>query len=217
MPQVSFPRQWLRWNTAAWLAGFVLYTPIAHGITGGHGRDLAPAQLVAHCIALAVVAVIVATAQRRVLTQYVPVSWTRVVAAAVAFTIAFQIGYYQTFVEGPDTDILLGFLVLGSVVWLGNVSTKGHRVAAAVALLSFPIASVIGELGLIVAFTLLGVTPAIQTSEIQHSVFWITVGGVTGILGGWLSGLALARMLPPPRSQSAAQHELAADAASPRG
>jgi hypothetical protein len=99
-------------------------------VTGGHGRDLTPAQLVAHCIALAVVAVIVATAQRRVLTQYVPVNWTRVVAAAVAFTIAFQIGYYQTFVEGPDTDILLGFLVLGSVVWLGNVSTKGHRVAA---------------------------------------------------------------------------------------
>jgi hypothetical protein len=66
MLQVSFPRQWLRWQTAAWLAGFVLYTPIAHGVTGGHGRDLTPAQLVAHCIALAVVAVIVATAQRRV-------------------------------------------------------------------------------------------------------------------------------------------------------
>ncbi len=205
MLQVSFPRQWLRWNTAAWLAGYVLYTPIGHGITGGHDHDLTPAQLVAHSIALAVVAVIVATAQRRVLTQYVSVTWVRVAAAAVAFNIAFWIGYYQPFVNGPDTDILLGFLVLGSVVWLGNVPTKGHRVAAAVALLSFPIASVIAELGLIVAFTLLRITPAIQTSEIQHSVFWITVGGVSGVLGGWLSGLALARVLPPPPSLHAFQ------------
>lgn len=103
MLQVSFPRQWLRWNTAAWLAGYVLYTPIGHGITGGHDHDLTPAQLVAHSIALAVVAVIVATAQRRVLTQYVSVTWVRVAAAAVAFNIAFWIGYYQPFVIGTRT------------------------------------------------------------------------------------------------------------------
>jgi hypothetical protein len=215
--QVTFSRQWLLFNAAAWLAGFVLYTPIAHGVTGGHGRELTPAQLIAHAIALAVVAVIVATAQRRVLTPFVSVTWMRVAVAAVAFNVAFWIGYYQPLVLGPDTDILLGFLVLGSVVWLGSVPTKGHHVAAAVALLSFPIASIVGELCLIVAFTLLGITPAIQTSEIQHSVFWITVGGVTGILGGWLSGLALARMLPSLPSQCASQQELAADAASPRG
>lgn len=99
-------------------------------------------------------------------------------------------------VQGPDTDILLSYFVLGSAVWLGNVPIDGHRIAGAVALLSFPIASVVAELCLIVAFTLLQITPAIQTSNIQHSVFWITVGGVTGILGGWLSGLALSRMLP---------------------
>jgi hypothetical protein len=216
MPQMSFSRQWFLYNTAAWLAGFVLYSPIAHGVTGGHTRDLTPAQLIAHAIALVVVAVIVATAQRRVLVRWVPVSWARVVVAPVAFYVAFQIGYYQTLVEGPDTDILLGFLVLGSVVWLGNVPTKGHRVAAAVALLSFPIVSVVAELLLIVTFTLLGITPALQTSEFQHSIFWITVGGVSGSLGGWLSGLALARMLPPLPDQGARQQELAADAASPR-
>ena len=94
--------------------------------------------------------------------------------------------------------------MLGSAVWLGNVPAKGHRVAAAIALLSFPIASVVGELCLLVAFTVLEVTPALQTNLIQHSLFWITVGGVTGVLGGWLSGLALARMLPPLPSQRAA-------------
>jgi len=44
----------------------------------------------------------------------------------------------------------------------------------------------------------------VQTSEIQHSVFWIAVGGVTGILGGWISGLAVAHMLTGGLRQRAA-------------
>jgi len=51
---------------------------------------------------------------------------------------------------------------------------------------------------------------------LQHSIFWITVGGGSGILGGWLSGLALARMLPLPSRQAAAQQALAGDVAAPR-
>jgi hypothetical protein len=127
----------------------------------------------------------------------------------LAFIAAFWIGSYQTLVlEGWDTDILLGFLVLGSGVWIGNVPMKGHRIAALIALLSFPIASLVAELCLLGAFTGLGITPALQTSEIQHAVFWITVGGVTGILGGWLGGMALARMLPSHGGQRAVRPEL---------
>lgn len=195
-----FVSRWVLLNTAALLAGYVLYTPIAHGITGGHeSQALTATQLATHSIALAVVAVFVATAQRRALAQFVSVRWTRALVAAVVFNIAFWVGYYQPWVQGPDTDILLGFLVLGSAVWLGSVSMRGHRVAALIALLSFPVASFVGELFLFVAFTVLGVTPAFQSSALQHNLFWITVGGVTGILGGWMSGLALARMLPSPR------------------
>lgn len=201
----TFVRRWLIFNTIALLTAYVLYTPIAHGVTGAHGRDLTSAQLLAHSIALAVVAAIVAAAQRHVLVQFVTVTWARVAAAVVAFNIAFWIGYYQPFVIGPDTDILLGFLVLGSAIWLGNVPTKGHFVAAAIALLSFPFASFVGELCLVIAVTMFKFTPDLQASMIQHSLFWITVGGVTGLLGGWISGLALARMLPALPSDAAQQ------------
>lgn len=196
MKKSNLARPWFLANTVAWLLGYVLYTPIAHGLTGGHTRDLTPAQIVAHCVALAVVAVIVATAQRRVLRQYVPVSGLRVAMAAVVFIAAFWIGYYQNVIEGPDTDMLFAFFALGGAVWIGNVPTRGHRVAAVIALLSFPIAGFVGEVVLFVVFTAMGIVPAMQTSDVQHSIFWIAVGGAAGLLGGWISGLALARMVP---------------------
>ena len=201
----SFVREWLLLNMGAMLAGYVLYTPIAHGITGGHAsRQLTTAQLTAHSIALVVVAVLVATAQRRALAGFVSVPWRRIIIVAIAFPVAFWIGYNQPWINGPDTDILVGFLVLGSAVWLGSVPAKGHLAAAMIALASFPFASFVAEVCLLVAFTLLHITPAFQTSELQHSIFWITVGGITGILGGWLSGLAIARMLAgTPRERAA--------------
>lgn len=195
MNGATLSRRWFRWNAAAWLSGYLLYTPVAHGITGGHGRHLTPWQIVAHSIGLAVVGVIVAAAQRRALGPDVVIPRARILVAPIVFNIAFWIGYYQPYVIGPDTDILLGFLVLGSVVWLGHVPVKAHPMASALAVLSFPVASVIAELVLIVAFSMLRITPALQTSEIQHSIFWIVVGGTTGILGGWLSGLALSRLV----------------------
>jgi hypothetical protein len=69
---MSFRRDWVLLNTRALLAGYVLYTPIAHGFTGGHAsRQLSSAQLAAHSIALVVVALLVATAQRRALAGFV--------------------------------------------------------------------------------------------------------------------------------------------------
>lgn len=215
MLPTPFSHRWLRWNAAAWSIAYVLYTPIAHGVTGGHSRDLAASQVLAHCVALAVVAIIVADAQRRALAPFVTVPWTRVVVAAFAFNIAFWIGYYQP-VGGLDTDILFGFLVLGSVVWIGAVPVRGHRLAAVIAVLSFPVASVVAEIVLIVAFSLLQITPALQTSELQHSIFWIVVGGFSGSLGGWISGLALARMLPSATVAGVVQQGIATDATARR-
>ncbi|HEU4931280.1 MAG TPA: hypothetical protein VFT48_04330 [Pyrinomonadaceae bacterium] len=80
----SFVRAWIMQNTAALLVAYVLYTPIAHGITGGHAsRELSVSQLAAHSIALAIVGVLVATAQRLALAKFVSVSWTRVVVATI--------------------------------------------------------------------------------------------------------------------------------------
>ncbi|HJR53269.1 MAG TPA: hypothetical protein VJ982_06095 [Gemmatimonadota bacterium] len=208
MTPTTLSRRWFRWNSVAWLIGFVLYTPIAHGVTGAHPNGLTPAQILAHSIAVSVVGVIVAVAQRKALAPFVSVPWIRVLVAPIAFNIGYWIGTYLP--TDLDTDILLGFLVLGSAVWLGIVPINGHRLIAAAALLSFPVASFVAELALFaIVVLLLGITPDLQGSMLMHSIFWITIGGASGILGGWLSGLALAKMLPLTSGKAAAQQALA--------
>jgi hypothetical protein len=211
MTLATFSQRWFRFNAAAWLIGFVLYAPIAHGVTGAHPNGLSPAQVVAHTLAVAVVGVIVASAQRRALTPFVSVPWTRILVVPVVFNIGYWVG--GALPIDWDTDILLGFLALGSAVWLGVVPIRGHRWSAAVALLGFPVASVVVELALIgVAVGLLGITPDLQARIVQHSIFWIPVGGGSGILGGWLTGLALSRMLATLAPGNAAQQRFVADA-----
>ena len=186
--------------------------------TWHHGwawANLTPAQYAAHSTAMAVAAIIVAGAQRRALAGYVSLSWARIPLAAAAFIAASWAG--DAIPVDFDTDILIGFLALGCVVWLGAIPLKGHPRAAAVAVLSFPLASFVIELSLITIVSLLGFTPDLQAKEWQHAIFWITVGGGSGLLGGWWSGLALSRMLQPAARPNAAQQGLAADAASPRG
>jgi hypothetical protein len=36
----SFPKRWTIANTLALLVGYILYTPIAHGLSGGHPQGL---------------------------------------------------------------------------------------------------------------------------------------------------------------------------------
>ena len=215
MKPMTLSQGWFRSNSIAWVMGFVLYTPIAHGVTGAHPDGLTPTQILAHTIAVSVVAVIVASAQRRALAPFVSVPWIRVLVAPVVFNAGYWIGTYLP--TELDTDILLGFLALGSAVWPGIIPINGHRLSAAVALLSFPVASFLAELALfVVLLQVLGTLPDLQASMLWHSVFWIWVGGGSGILGGWVSGLALARMLPPPSGDAAAQQARATGAV-PRG
>lgn len=148
MTPTTLAQRWFLWNSLAWLIGFVLYTPIAHGVTGAHPHGLTLPQVVAHSVAVAVVGVIVADAQRRALAPFVSVPWARVLVVAVAFNVGYWVGSYLPI--DWDTDILLGFLALGSTVWVGIIPIRGHRLSAAVALLSFPIASVVIELALVV-------------------------------------------------------------------
>ena len=194
MTQPSFAGRWFRLNAIAWLAGFLPYSFFAHGITGGHGPDLTSAQYVSHSTAMAVAAIIVAEAQRRALADHVSLSWVRIPLAAAAFIAASWAG--DAIPVDLDTDILVGFLVLGCVVWFGAIPLKCHPVAAAVAVLSFPLASFVIELCLITIVSLLKFTPDLQAHEWQHAIFWIVVGGGSGLLGGWWSGLALSRILP---------------------
>ena len=87
-----FVRAWIMQNTAALLAAHVLYTAIAHGITGGHvSRELSVSQLAAHSIARSIVGVLVATAQRRALQRDAAgssPSWTAGKGAAYEVAVA---------------------------------------------------------------------------------------------------------------------------------
>jgi hypothetical protein len=192
----EFPRRWTIANTLALLFGYVLYTPIAHGVTGSHPQGMDARQVLAHAVALSVVAAAVAVAQRHELQRYVFVPSVRIPLAVIGFVALFFAGSYQPWLGGPDWDILFGSLVLGSAVFLGVVPARGHGLAATVAVLSFPFGSFVGQLILVaIVIGWLGIVPDLQASPLLHSVYWISVGLAMGLVGGWIGGLALQRML----------------------
>jgi hypothetical protein len=194
-PAGSFARRWMIANTLALLFGYVLYTPIAHGPTGSHPRGMTASQILSHAVALAIVAALVGVAQRLALKPYGSVPWTRIPLAAVAFIAAFFFGSYQPWLTGPDWDILFGSVVLGSAAWPGVVPVRGHKLAAALAHLGFPVGCFLGQLMILSVVVAAGVIPNLQASNLQHSVYWISVGVSMGVLGGLISGSALGRML----------------------
>jgi hypothetical protein len=194
--EASFQKRWTFANTLALLITYILYTPIAHGVSGAHPRGLNAFQILMHSIALAVIAASVAIVQRRELSRYVSVPWTRVPLAVIGFTAAFWAGSYQPWLSGPDWDILFGSFVLGSAVFLGVVPAREHRVAAIIAMLAFPVGCFLGQLTVLGVVVATGIVPDLQASMLQHSVYWISVGVSMGAIGGWISAMALRRMLP---------------------
>lgn len=191
----TFPRRWTVANTVALLFGYLLYTPIAHGLGGPHPQGMNALQILTHSIALAVVATSVAFVQRRELMPYAAVPWTRLPLAAVGFIALFLAGSYQPWLGGPDWDILLGSLVLGSATFLGVVPARGRRGAAIVAILSFPLGCFVGQLIVLGVVVWLGIVPDLQASMMQHSIYWISIGLAMGVIGGPVSGVAVRRLL----------------------
>ena len=196
MNKTTFVRKWTLANSLGFLIGYLLYTPIAHGITGGHDHLLTTAQLFAHCVALAVVATIIFLLQKSVLGEFLSISTSRVVLATIAFIVLFWLGYYLTLIpDGPDFDILFGYLALGAGMWFGLVPFKGNGVAWMIALFCFPVASFIGEVIFFLIVTGFNVDLDMQASMLDHTWFWITVGVSTGLIGGAIGGGFLYNML----------------------
>jgi hypothetical protein len=191
----QFLWRWMAANTIALLVGYLLYTPIAHGLTGPHTRDLDASQLLAHSVALAVVALLVATAQRRELIRFVAVSWARLPLAATGFVAAFWAGFYQPWLRGPDFDILFGSFVLGTALVIGVVPMRDHPIATGAALIGFPVGCFVGQVIVLAVFVSLGIVPRLQESELQHSLYWMSVGLSMGVIGGAIGGAAIGRML----------------------
>lgn len=192
----SFRNRWIVFNTLSLLITYILYTPIAHGLTGPHPQGLDAFQILMHSIALAVIAATVSFVQRRELARYVSIPWMRIPLAVIGFVAAFWAGFYQPWLGGPDLDILFGSFVLGSAVFLGSVPTNEHRLAMVVAMLAFPVGCFIGQVIVLAVVVSTGIVPDLQTNTLHHSLYWIIVGVSMGTLGGWIGGQALSRMLP---------------------
>ena len=187
---------WILANTLALLIGYSLYTPIAHGFTGGHDRQMTTDQLIAHCIALAVVGLIVFFSQRIVLKHYLNISLLRVLFSTVLFIAFFWFGYYQTIIpDGPDYDILFAYFILGCSLWIGKIPWKGNQVRTILAILIFPLASIVGEVIFLLFVIGFNIELDMQNGLLHHTLFWLTVGVTTGLLGGWLSSRVLFNML----------------------
>lgn len=190
----SFTRRWWMANTLAFLAGYLLYTPIAHGITGGHGHALTFSQIVAHAIAMAVAAWIVVVAQHWALAGQVKLEPWRIPFVMITFNAAFWLGVYRPFLPVVDNDILLGFTVLGSFGWLGSFPLRGAWPWGVLAVLAFAIANVVGQVCAVMLGTTLGFKGEdLQANAFVHSFYFVTVALITGFVGGGLSGWLLDR------------------------
>ena len=202
----SFLRRWWIANTLAFLAGYLLYTPIAHGITGGHGRTLSVSQIVAHSAAMVIAALFVVVAQRAALKGHLNLGWWRVPFVMVTFNAAFWLGSYWPFLPVVDTDILLGFTVLGSFAWIGSFRPGRSWPSVLLAVLSFAVANFVGQATAVTLALGLGMKAEdLQTNHFVHSFYFVTVALVTGCVGGAMSGWFLGRALAPEPSGSAGE------------
>jgi hypothetical protein len=209
---LSFTKRWLAANTLALLLGYLLYTPIAHGIGGDHPGGMSAFQILTHSIALAVVAMLLLAGQRLALRPHLAVPMGRVPLAAVAFVALFLAGSNQPWLGGPDWDILFGSVVLGSAAFVGLVPLRRSPWAATFALLGFPIGCLAGQLiiGGIVLATFDEV-PDLQSSRLLHSAYWISIGLAMGLIGSAIGGPALRGLLPSSLSGTKAVLERDAD------
>ena len=196
---MSFVTKWWIANIIGFLVGYLLYTPIAHGITGHHGRELTGAQIIAHSLAMAVAAFLVVGAQRAALAGHAVIDWWRVPLVMVVFNAAFWLGYYVPFLP-IDTDILLGFTVLGTLGWLGAIPAGSGWPRVVLAVLTFAIANFVGQAIAVLVGMSIGLgAEDLQTSMFAHSFYFVTIALVTGLIGGGVSGWLLGPLVTKQR------------------
>jgi len=114
-------KNWILKNFIAFAVSYSIYSLIAHGFTGGHDYELSSAQLLTHTIALSIVGLIIGFAQYSELSASYNLKSSKIIFVPLFFVAFFWIGYYFS---GPPLDIILGFPVLGSVLWIFNKKIK---------------------------------------------------------------------------------------------
>lgn len=194
-------RRWWFANATALIISFVFFSLIGHGITGPHGDKLTFAQDIAHTIGLIVVGFIVFPAQRLALKQWMHVSFPRILMATLLFTAAFQFGAK---VYRPPVDWILGFTVLGAAAWIHIEGLKGRRLVWTVlTIIAFCMGMVL-TVPIMFAAIRAGVFNPDSPSLLDHTLTWVLGAGMTGIIGGYISGWPLSRLLVSTYSQRSA-------------
>ena len=188
-------RRWWFANATALTIAFVFFSLIGHGITGPHGDELTLAQDIAHTIGLIVVGLIVFLSQTVALKPWTGVSFPKILVATLLFAAAFQFGAK---VYRPPVDWILGFTVLGTAAWIHIQGFKQRR-------LLWTFATIIAFcMGLVlttpIMFTAIraGLFDPDSPSLLDHTLTWVLGAGMTGILGGYISGWPLSRLLVSP-------------------
>ena len=188
----GFRARWWMANAAGFTIAHVVYSVLGHGVTGPHGDELTTGQYFAHTIGLIATAVIVFFLQRAALRPYVRVSPSRVILGTGAFVAAFWLGAETS---GPPADWILGFTVLGTAAWIGlsNVRPFPFLTAALTVLASWA-GIAVAVATMFISVRVGGFNPDSQTL-LNHTVFWVLLGGVTGIAGGYFSAWPLSRIV----------------------
>lgn len=180
-------RWWLA-NAVAFSGAFAVYTLIAHGVTGAHDDDVTPAQLLAHIVAHVVVASTILGAQAIAIHGAIRPYWKRIAVGVVAYVFVWEVGWR---VIGPPADYGLGFIVLGSVMWLGT-SLAPSAIRSVLATGSFLLGIPLGYLVLDLLYRAQIFTLDFS-SIFQHWMFFQTIGVATGVLSGFVSSRILWR------------------------
>ena len=184
--------RWWLYCSAGFIMGHVLFGLIGHGFTGPHEGRPTGASALAHTLGLVVAGLTVFTSQRVGLRPWLQISKMRLIIATLSYVVAFQLAAY---VLRPPFDHVFGTPVLGVAAWITLDRLKGSR-----ALLT---ASVVGSfwLGIVVAAIIFeAVLPTVgweldSSSLTGHTMSWLIGGSAAGVVGGYVSGWPLSRLL----------------------
>lgn len=164
--------------------------PSGHGITGAHGDELSAAQYVAHTVGLIAASLLVLAAQRQALGSLRKVSGVRIGIGALASVSVFWFGVE---VLRPPLDWILAFTVLGAAARIRLPNYEQSKKVWILAAIGSYWVGICAALALVISWdSAFGPDPS---SLLDHTTGFLIVGGTTGVVGGYLSARALARLL----------------------
>jgi hypothetical protein len=198
-------KKWILKNFTGFAIAYSLYSLIGHGFTGSHGGELTPSQIVSHTIALCVVGLIIGYFQYNYLKKFYQIKALKIITVPIFFILSFWTGWFTL---GPPMDIILGFPVLGCVLWVFNPRiNKLDLKFKILAFSSFLIAAISSlAIGVFIA-SLIGIIGEEQ-NLIEHLIGWLMIGILASIIGGYLSSIPIKKSLNPEPNTSYNDHSV---------